>query len=62
MKTLKPAFIKDRRRMKGHLNIRNKAFTVQVTVHWNRLPREVVEFHSLEIFKNSLGTILSNVL
>jgi len=33
------------------LNIRKDFFTVQVTQHWHRLPREVVESLSLEILK-----------
>lgn len=36
--------------------------TVCVTTHWNRLPREIVECLSLEIFKNHLDRILSCVL
>ncbi|KFV80742.1 hypothetical protein N308_05975, partial [Struthio camelus australis] len=47
---------------KFHLNMRENFFTVRVTEPWNRLPREVVESPSLEIFKSHLDEILGNVL
>ncbi|GAB0182654.1 mitochondrial enolase superfamily member 1 [Grus japonensis] len=47
---------------KFHLNMRKNFFTVSVTEHWDRLPREVVESSSLEIFKTCLDTILCNML
>ncbi|KFV88847.1 hypothetical protein N308_13785, partial [Struthio camelus australis] len=47
---------------KFHLNMRKNFFTVRVTEHWNRLPREAVESPSLEIFKTRLDAILGNVL
>ncbi|KFV79897.1 hypothetical protein N308_05355, partial [Struthio camelus australis] len=47
---------------KFHLNLRKNFFTVRGTEHWNRLPREVVESPSLEIFKSRLDVILGNVL
>ncbi|GAB0209215.1 hypothetical protein GRJ2_003387200 [Grus japonensis] len=46
---------------KFHLNVR-KNFTLRVTKHWNRLPREVVESPSVEIFKTHLDMILCNLL
>ncbi|KAJ7424184.1 hypothetical protein BTVI_07572 [Pitangus sulphuratus] len=49
-------------RRKFHLNMRKNFSTVQATMHWNRLAREVAESSSLEIFKNFLDAILCNVL
>ncbi|GAB0175622.1 hypothetical protein GRJ2_000027400 [Grus japonensis] len=47
---------------KFHLNRRKNFFTLRVTEHWNRLPREAVESPSLEIFKTYLDAILCNLL
>lgn len=41
------------------LNIR-KHFSVRMTEHCHRLPREFIGFSSLEIFRNCLDTILGN--
>ncbi|KFV84460.1 hypothetical protein N308_12779, partial [Struthio camelus australis] len=44
------------------LNMRKNFFTVRVTEHWHRLPREVVESPSLDIFKSRRDIILGSVL
>lgn len=44
------------------MNMRKNFFAVQVTEHWNRVPKEVVPSPSLEIFTNHVDAILCNVL
>jgi len=44
------------------LNMRKNFFPLRVTEHWNRLPAEVVESPSLEIFKTRLVKVLCSLL
>ena len=44
------------------LDVRKKFFTVRVVRHWNRLPRDVVDAPSLEVFKARLDGALSNLV
>jgi len=45
-----------------HLNIRKNFFPLKVTEYRNRLPRELVESPSLEIFKTCLDKVLFGLL
>ena len=47
---------------KFHLKMRKNFFPLRVTEHWNRLPREVVDSPSLEIFKTLLDKVLCSLL
>ena len=44
------------------MDVRGKFFTERVVRCWNRLPREVVDALSLEVFKTSLDGALGNLV
>ncbi|KFU84102.1 hypothetical protein M959_08517, partial [Chaetura pelagica] len=44
------------------LHIRKKFITMGVVRHWNRLPREVVDAPSLEVFKARLDEALCSLV
>ena len=44
------------------MDVRGKFFTRRVVRPWNRLPREVVDAPSLEVFKARLDGALGNLI
>ena len=50
------------RKGRFRLDVREKFFTERVVRYWNRVPREVVDVPSLEMFKARLGGALSSLV